>query len=78
MDGIHVLDKFYPREVAYVSFTENDWTESYHLVPYLIEKNWKTVNFCKKYVHRLTFKSLPGNVTCFMLKIYWLLLKLCT
>ena len=66
MDGFHVLDKFYPREVAYVSLTENDWTESYrfklnHLVPHLTEKNWKTVNFCKKYIHGLTFKSLPGE-----------------
>ena len=63
LEGFFLNKIFYPREIGYVSLTEN-WINSYrfklnHLVQKLSEKDWKTVNYCKKYVHGLTLKCLP-------------------
>ena len=46
-----------------MSLTEN-WINSYRLKLYHLahkhsEKDWKTVNYCKKYVHDVTLKCLP-------------------
>ena len=63
MDGFFINKKFHAREVGYVSLTENR-SDSYrfklnHLAVKLSEKDWKTVHYCRKYIHGLTLKCLP-------------------
>ena len=63
IEGFFLNKTFHPREIGYVSLTENCINSHRfklnHVVKKLSEKDWKTVNYCKKYVHGLTLKCLP-------------------